>query len=56
MEKNKTQESINELKKLQDKEERVHSDDGIAIEVKDLSITYKSIKAYSIKKSLLKLK
>lgn len=56
MEKNNTQESINELKKLQDEEERVHSDDGIAIEVKDLSITYKSIKAYSIKKSLLKLK
>ncbi|MEG1423546.1 MAG: ATP-binding cassette domain-containing protein [Peptostreptococcaceae bacterium] len=28
----------------------------IAIEVKDLSITYKSMKAYSIKKNLLKLK
>ena len=30
--------------------------DDIAIEVKDLCIGYKNIKAYSIKKSLLKLK
>lgn len=32
------------------------TDDSIAIEVKDLSIGYKNIKAYSIKKSLLKFK
>ena len=30
--------------------------DNIAIEVKDLRIGYKNIKAYSIKKNLLKLK
>ena len=32
------------------------SNKSIAIEVKNLSITYKSLKAYSIKKNLLKLK
>ncbi|MDE5779816.1 MAG: ATP-binding cassette domain-containing protein, partial [Lachnospiraceae bacterium] len=31
-------------------------EENIAIEVKDLSISYKNIKAYSIKKNLLKLK
>ena len=32
------------------------NEDNIAIEVKDLCINYKNIKAYSIKKSLLRLK
>ena len=58
MKKNKTQKAIEELKKLSNEEEVVKEipDDGIAIEVKNLCINYKSIKAYSIKKNLLKLK
>lgn len=39
-----------------DKEVDIMSNKSIAIEVKNLSITYKSLKAYSIKKNLLKLK
>ena len=39
-----------------DKEVEMMQTKPIAIEVKNLSITYKSLKAYSIKRNLLKLK